>query len=143
MSGAWVVAEQYRADELPKREREMLRESWGAGIPEFDSFEQYVDNYIDTVSNDPDSVAVIRHGYVDTSSSAGTPQQITFRVRDVLLVKSWCNTNGNPSYVLYGNEDAPFDTLYLVDDYGALNNMRDVTMLICDRKRDMFNRWHG
>jgi hypothetical protein len=94
-----------------------------------------------------------RHGYIDTSSSAGRPRLVRFNPADVILIKRWTNYYGNPSYVLYFRDDATvdsardgirtIDTLYLVDDFGGTNDISRVRVIFCDRKKDMFNRWHG
>lgn len=50
--------------------------------------------------------AIKRYGFIDTSSSAGTPRTCYFNPEDVILIKSWTNGFGNPSYVLYFRDGA-------------------------------------
>jgi hypothetical protein len=81
---------------------------------------------------------LVRYGYVDTRSSAGRPERIELRASDVTEARKWYNVNGNPSYTL---RLADGRTLFLVDDYGAMNGLYHVSAWTVDRRKDLFLGW--
>jgi hypothetical protein len=76
-----------------------------------------------------------RYGYKNTNSSAGRGQRHDINTEDIAYIMKWNNYYGNPSYVFHMNNG---DTYYLVDDYGAMNDIREVTAHSVARKKDMF-----
>lgn len=80
---------------------------------------------------------VIRHGYINSKSSKGKPTTVTLLPETVIAARVWVNTYGNPSYTL---RLADKGTLYLVDDYGAMNGIK-VTPTVVKRKSDLFAGW--
>ena len=78
---------------------------------------------------------IVRHGYTNRSSSAGKPTRLEMPVSCVLRIRCWVNGNGNPSYVLMLEGG---DWVYLVDDFGGVNDLGHVPMRVVDRKRDLF-----
>lgn len=94
---------------------------------------------------------LVRWGYINTNSSAGKPTQVSFLPEQVVSARVWVNTYGNPSYALLiegplglsdGSEmaDGRAATLFLVDDYGAMNGLR-VSPYAVKRRRDLFRGW--
>jgi hypothetical protein len=85
---------------------------------------------------------VKRWGYLDTSSSAGRPVEYTLKVSSVYGARKWHNYYGNPSYTLrFTDEAGERHTLYLVDDYGGLNDLRGVDCQYVNRRKDLFAGW--
>lgn len=89
-----------------------------------------------------------RYGYINTRSSKGAPASVELLAKNVLAMRSWVNQNGNPSYTylvrqLDGSLPYCTDTfvLYSVDDYGAENNLGNVTVKRVGRKADLFAGW--
>lgn len=78
---------------------------------------------------------VVRYAYVNTSSERGRPQRVEVRVADIESVRVWINGYGNPSYT-YRLKDGTM--LFMVDDYGAMNDLRGLSPMVVRRKRDLF-----
>ena len=76
-----------------------------------------------------------RYAYINTSSEAGSPTEVTFTAEQVVWVRRWVNHYGNPSYTIKLDNG---DTLYLVDDFGGTNDLR-CDVHICRRRKDLFN----
>lgn len=83
---------------------------------------------------------VERYGYKNTSSMVGNGQRFKIVVNDIQVIKCWFNVYGNPSYVFHMKNG---DFFYLVDDYGAMNNLPNHSRVIVNRKKDMFTKWGG
>lgn len=81
---------------------------------------------------------VTRYAYVDTTSEAGRPVHVEFRPSDVVAVRKWINSYGNPSHTFLLADGR---TLFLVDDFGALNDIRSAPVTYVSRKKDLFNGW--
>ena len=81
------------------------------------------------------ATTIRRWGYLNTSSSAGKQTQFDIPVGRVRYARVWVNSNGNPSYVLLLDNG---DWVYLVDDFGAMNDLSHVSAVKMDRKRDLF-----
>lgn len=89
----------------------------------------------------PDTTEISRYGYLDTDSRAGSPGHYTFHPRDVLEVRRWHNVYGNPSYTLRIAGADGLHTLYLVDDYGGVNDLRYGIAYEVRTRRDLFRGW--
>jgi hypothetical protein len=96
---------------------------------------------------------VTRYGYLNTASSAGRPVEYVVDPRTLNYITVWHNYYGNPSYgfifdagatvtVLATGEQVPARTLYLVDDFGALNDLHRIPLILEDRRRDLFAGWY-
>jgi len=81
------------------------------------------------------ATVIKRWGYKNTSSSAGKPTEFYIPVDRVRRVRVWINGNGNPSYTLLLDGG---DWIYTVDDFGAMNDLGHVELIVMDRKRDLF-----
>lgn len=81
---------------------------------------------------------VKRHAYKNTTSEAGSPTEYEIETAKISAIKCWFNTYGNPSYVFHMDNG---DTYFLVDDYGAMNNIYHLSRECVKRKKDMFNRF--
>lgn len=78
------------------------------------------------------------YAYKDTTSEAGSPEEYTINIADIVSSKCWFNSYGNPSYVFH----LPYETTYLlVDDYAAMNGVTHISRDIVKRRKDMFNRF--
>ena len=78
------------------------------------------------------------YGYKNTTSQAGSGKHYTINTLDIDSIKCWFNYYGNPSYVFHMNNG---DTYLLVDDYGAMNDVRHLSREVVSRKKDMFIKW--
>jgi hypothetical protein len=76
-----------------------------------------------------------RYAYINTASMAGKPEKVEFNSEDVRAAYVWTNSFGNPSYTLYLEDDT---CLYLVDDYGAMNDINHISPRFVQRKKDLF-----
>lgn len=63
---------------------------------------------------------LVRYGWWDTRSSAGRGLEARLDPNNVVAVRCWVNSNGNPSYTYRTRDD---HTLFLVDDYGGENGI--------------------
>lgn len=79
-----------------------------------------------------------RYGFVNTTSSAGRPELVEFRPADITEARKWINYYGNPSTTL---RFADGRCLYLVDDYGAMNDLGHVNRYSVPRRKDLFAGW--
>ena len=79
-------------------------------------------------------------GYKNQSSSKGCGQNYEIDQADIDCIKCWFNVYGNPSYVFHMSND---DMYYLVDDYGAMNDITHLSRILVKRKKDMFKKWGG
>ena len=82
-----------------------------------------------------------RYGYINTRSSKGAPASVELLADNVLAMRSWVNQNGNPSYTYLVRQLGGSFVLYSVDDYGAENNLGNVTVKRVGRKADLFAGW--
>jgi hypothetical protein len=80
---------------------------------------------------------VKRYAYVNTSSKAGYPVEVEFKVADVDRIAKWVNHYGNPSYAIRLKDRT---VLYLVDDFGGTNDLGHIRVEHCKSKREMFAR---
>jgi len=78
---------------------------------------------------------ITRHAYINTSSEAGRPTKIGFDSELITAIYSWTNGYGNPSYTFYLSSG---DCLFLVDDYGAMNDVYHISPRFVSRKKDLF-----
>lgn len=108
-----------------------------------------------------------RYGYINSRSSAGQGLWTTVLIEDVVAVRGWVNSWGNPSFTYRMRDGAHAHTssrmsrnswilasrpegenpggenpwtLYLVDDYGGSNDIR-VRVDWVARKKDLFVGW--
>jgi|SRR5690606_1584982 len=87
-----------------------------------------------------------RYGYMDTDSHAGSPENVAFMEHEISEIRTWTNSNGNPSYVFHfkpgtmfsydGDKRREHRTLYCVDDYNGYPS--GVPIKRVKRKKDMF-----
>ncbi|MCB0968618.1 MAG: hypothetical protein KDB37_17435 [Ilumatobacter sp.] len=77
---------------------------------------------------------LVRYGYIDTMSSAGRPVPVRFHPPDVVAAAQWVNFYGNPSTVLRMRCGS---YIYLVDDYGAMNDLGHVRVRQSGRRKDL------
>ena len=80
------------------------------------------------------------YGYKNTGSSAGRGTRYDIDPLDIQVIKCWFNSMGNPSYVFHMYND---DMYFLVDDYGAMNDIRHLSRACVSRKKNMFKKWGG
>ena len=78
---------------------------------------------------------VERYAYKNTTSMAGRPEKYEIKSDDIDLNKTWTNYYGNPCYVFHMKNG---DTFYMVDEYGALNDLGLIRVNYVKRKKDMF-----
>ena len=78
---------------------------------------------------------ITRYEYKNTRSMAGKAEKHTFNSMDVSSAYCWVNSWGNPSYTLYLNNG---DFYYLVDSYGAMNDINHISARTVPRKKDLF-----
>ena len=76
-----------------------------------------------------------RYTYLNTDSMAGSPTEREIDPFEISHIYTWSNYYGNPSYVFHMING---DTHYLVDDYGALNDIGHKHCKYVQRKKDMF-----
>lgn len=76
-----------------------------------------------------------RYAYINTSSERGRPSKVIFDADSVKWAFVWTNGYGNPSYTLYLEDGS---CLFLVDDYGAMNDINHLSAKIVRRKKDLF-----
>jgi hypothetical protein len=81
-----------------------------------------------------------RYGYKNTNSMAGKGLKHSIETAEISTIKTWTNYYGNPSYVFHMNNG---DTYYLVDAYGAMNDINRISATYSKTKKGMFNRWCG
>lgn len=80
---------------------------------------------------------ITRYAY-RTASTAGAPERVELDPRDIDHVLAWRNHYGNPSYV-YVMVHADTAPLYLVDDYGALDDLPSLPVYECRTRREMLH----
>lgn len=78
---------------------------------------------------------VTQYSYLNTNSSKGNGEHREIVVADILYIFNWYNTYGNPSYVFHMENG---DTHYLVDAYGAMNNIEHLNCRTVSRRKDLF-----
>ena len=78
---------------------------------------------------------ITRFAYVNTTSQAGRPTEVTIPVAEVLRLSKWSNYYGNPSYVIHMRNG---ETYLLVDDFGGDNDLRSKPIAFVTRRKDLF-----
>lgn len=78
---------------------------------------------------------VNRYAYKNTSSSAGSGIRYDIETDDIVHINKWYNYYGNPSYNYFMRNG---DNYYLVDDYGAMNDIGHMSAHEVSRKKDLF-----
>ena len=79
---------------------------------------------------------LIRFGYVNTKSTAGSPERIGVMMNDITKINCWFNSFGNPSYCLHIKGGS---TILCIDDYGCMNEITHLGRRVVDRKKDLFS----
>lgn len=81
------------------------------------------------------NLTVARYAYKNTHSSMGKGVECVIDVDDIIKINCWHCINGNPSYVYHMKNG---DSYYLVDDFGAMNDIRHLSRVEVKRKKDLF-----
>ena len=74
-------------------------------------------------------------GYKNVESSAGLNEKIEYNPEKVTAARVWYNVHCNPSYFLTFEDGS---TIYTVDNYGTMNEIRHLTAISVDRRKDLF-----
>lgn len=74
-------------------------------------------------------------GYKNTNSTAGKAENHIIEIESISRIYCWFNSWGNPSYVFHLDSG---DYVHTVDDYGAMNDIYNLSRELVERKKDMF-----
>ena len=77
---------------------------------------------------------ITRTGRVNSRKKSAPLETVAFAPKEVVAANKWYNSLGNPSFVLYLKDGRE---LFLMDDYGAMNDIDHLFATTVKRKKDL------